>query len=305
VQRITATGVERSTLPSPLLLSDPRVVDVARRAPFAHVAIQTSGGPHVTPVLYTLTSDRLWLVVQRATLKARVLASSSRVGILLDAGDETVAIRGEAALIDARTPGSLVALAPELARAPCAVPSYLARNLAELVAFPRDLGLRAPDVVLAAIRPDDVTVLQRPARREGDGDTAELATPGVPEELLALGRTAGPAVVGWEAPGGPLALPAAWLPGQGAALVPAGSVPHGPGAADARVCVCFDETRGRGPAAKAGLLLRGRGRAATTDKGKDEDVAVAVVSVEPHRVTWWDGFEVRTVPFAAALPAAA
>jgi hypothetical protein len=279
---------------------EPRVLDIARRAPFAHVAVQTAGGPHVTPVLYALTPDRLWLVVQRATLKARVLAARPQVGVALcpergiDAGGECVVIRGEALLIDPLSPAGLVARAPELARAPCALPSYLTRNAPELLAFPRDLGLRPPDIVFAAIRIDEVAVVERPAGGDGAVPVAGIDAAGVPDELLAYARSAGPAVVGLETAGGPLALPVSWDPAENRAYAPAGAVPG----MDAQVCVCFDQARGRGPAAKTGLLLRGRGYAVRQGE-------TAAISVETERITWWDGFEVATVPVAAPLPAAA
>jgi pyridoxamine 5'-phosphate oxidase-like protein len=273
---------------------EPRVLDIARRAPFAHVAVQTAGGPHVTPVLYALTPDRLWLVVQRATLKARVLAARPQVGVLLDAGTEGVAIRGVALLIDPLSPTGLLARAPELARAPCAVPSYLTRNAPELLAFPRDLGLRPPDIVFASIRIDELAVVERPAIGETAAPGAVLEAAGVPDALRAYARSAGPVVVGWETAAGPLALPAAWDPLENRASTPAGSL----SGTDAQVCVCFDKTRGRGPAAKTGLLLRGRGHAARQGE-------TAAISVETERITWWDGFRVATVPVAAPLPAAA
>jgi hypothetical protein len=263
---------------------------IQSRAPFAYVAVDTAGGPHVTPVLYGITPDRVWLVVQRATLKARVLARRPGVGVLLDAGEHCIAIRGQARIIDPLSPAGLVARAPELARAPCAVPSYLTRNAPELIAFPRDLGLRPPDIVFAAIEPDEVVPVQRPATTAREEIVVQADAPA---HLLALARRAGPAVIALEAPGGPIALPAAWDPVASTATVPAAHLPadlH-----EARVAVCFDVSRGRGPAAKAGVLLRGAG--GLTGSG---EIAVAV-----DRVTWWDGLAVATVAATGALPAAA
>jgi hypothetical protein len=274
---------------SRIVLSD---LPITARPPFAYVAIETSGGPHVTPVLYGLTSDRLWLVVQRSTLKARVLAVRPRVGVLLDAGDTGIAIRGEARVIDPLRPARLVARAPELARAPCAIPSFLGRNAAELAAFPRDLGLRPPDVVFAAIRPYEMTSVKRPAPAPRAAATAEPLLADVPADLLALAQRPGPVVLALETEQGPLALPASWDPQTSHAQVDPSSVPEH---AATRACVCFDTTRGRGPAAKAGLLLRGDGHA--SGRGR--------IAVDPTRVTWWQGLAVATAPVAAAAAAAA
>jgi hypothetical protein len=49
-----------------------RVASVLGGASFAYLAVETSSGPHVTPLLFAATPDRLWFVIGRGTLKARV-----------------------------------------------------------------------------------------------------------------------------------------------------------------------------------------------------------------------------------------
>src|SRR5437764_14581490 len=93
------------------------VAPVLQDASFAYLAVETSSGPHVTPVLFAATPDRLWFGIGRGTLKARAIARRPAVGVVVADGDVAVAIRGRAAPLD-RLPPSV----SELARAPFALP---------------------------------------------------------------------------------------------------------------------------------------------------------------------------------------
>src|SRR5207248_7940802 len=103
-------------------LWSPKVASVLGGASFAYLAVETSSGPHVTPLLFGATPDRLWFGIGRGTLKARVLAKRRAVGVVVPGEQASIAIRGEATLLD-RLPAS----APELARAPFALPAFAAR----------------------------------------------------------------------------------------------------------------------------------------------------------------------------------
>ena len=290
-------------------LCDPRAARVAAAARFAHVAVRTPSGPHVTPVLFALTADRIWLAVPRATLKARMLAAEPRVGLVLGAGDEALAITGEAAVLDPQRPAGLPARWTELARAPLALPAYALRNAIELAGFAADLrapGASSPhNLVLVAVRPDRVTLAVRPAPVKRSGRSAPgrrapipaaAAPPGVPARLWALAAKAGPTVLGWETADGPLALPATWDPSRGAALlapeaVAAAGLAKPGGTRSAPACVCFDLTDGPRPSAKAGLLLRGRGRG----RARAGAGGASTVALDVDRATYWSGFQTATV----------
>src|SRR3954464_15032998 len=94
-------------------LLKPRIAKVLGDASFAYLAVETSSGPHVTPLLFAATPDRLWFGIGRGTLKARVIAKRPAVGVVVPGADAAVAIRGEATLLD-RLPTSPA----EIARAP-------------------------------------------------------------------------------------------------------------------------------------------------------------------------------------------
>jgi hypothetical protein len=245
-------------------LWSPKVATVLGGASFAYLAVETSSGPHVTPLLFGTTPDRLWFGVGRRTLKARVLARRPAVGVVVPGERASVAIRGEATLLD-RLPASPA----ELARAPFALPAFAARNALEMAAFARDIARRGaqPQPLLAlSVRIESLDLLN-----------------GWPAQ----------AVLGWMARGGPIALPARWNPQTERARVPAAPLKEAGGPRTAPACVCIDESEGLGPLAKSGRLLRGKGRA--TLRGD-----VASVAFEPHRITRWKGFQTQTAAVTAS-----
>ena len=227
-------------------------------ASFAYLAVETSTGPHVTPLLFAATPDRIWFAVGRGTVKARVVARRPKVGVVVSNDRAAVAIRGEATLLE-RLPASPA----ELARAPFAVPDFASRNALEMAAFARDVALRSARpqrLVLLSVRIDSLDLLE--------GWRAE-------------------AVLGWMSAAGPIALPARWSARTEHARVPAGPLRDAGGPRTAAACVCIDESDGLGPLAKRGRLLRGEGHA--TLRGD-----VASVALEADRITRWKGFRTET-----------
>jgi nitroimidazol reductase NimA-like FMN-containing flavoprotein (pyridoxamine 5'-phosphate oxidase superfamily) len=241
----------------------PKVATVLARASIAYLAVQASRGPHVTPLLFAATPDRLWFGIGRGTLKARVVAKRPAVSVVVPGANASVAVCGEARLLDRLT------VAPaELARAPFALPAFASQNPLEITAFARDLARRdapAQPLALVSVRVETVHVL--------DGWPAS-------------------AVLGWAAPGGPLALPAKWDARSERAHVPALLLQRAGGPRVAPACVCVDESEGRGPLAKRGTLLRGQGRARLRGD-------VASIALEPDRVTRWRGFKTTTADVSA------
>jgi hypothetical protein len=240
----------------------PKVARVLGGASVAYLAVETSSGPHVTPLLFAATPDRLWFGIGRGTLKARVLAKRPAVGVVVPGEEASVAIRGEATLLD-RLPASPA----ELARAPFAVPAFAFRNALELAAFARDLprrGAQPQGLAPLSIRIEALDLL--------DGWSAQ-------------------AVLGWTAARGPIALPARWDPRTERARVPAAPLKDAGGARTAAASVCIDESEGPGPLAKRGRLLRGQGHA--TLRGD-----IASVELQVERVTRWKGFQTQTAAAA-------
>jgi nitroimidazol reductase NimA-like FMN-containing flavoprotein (pyridoxamine 5'-phosphate oxidase superfamily) len=243
-------------------LWQPKVASVLGAAPVAYLAVETSSGPHVTPLLFAATPDRLWFGIGRGTLKARVLAKRPAVGVVVPGADASVAIRGEATLLD-RLPASPA----ELVRAPFALPAFASRNAFEVAAFTRDVARRGAQP--QSLAPLSVSI----------------------ETLDLLDGWSALSVLGWMAADGPIALPARWDARNSRARVPAAPLKDAGGSRTAAACVCIDESEGRGPLAKRGRLLRGQGHA--TLRGD-----IASVALEPERITRWKGFQTQTLAAA-------
>jgi Pyridoxamine 5'-phosphate oxidase len=236
------------------------VAPVLGGASFAYLAVETSGGPHVTPLLFAATPDRLWFGMGRGTLKARVVAKRPAVGVVIPGQPASVALRGQATLLD-RLPASPA----ELVQAPFALSLFAARNALEMAAFACDVvrqGALPGQLTPLSVRVESVDVL--------DGWPAR-------------------AVLGWMAPAGPIALPATWDPQAQRARVPASLLEAAGGARDAAASICVDESDGPGPLAKRGKLLRGQGHAVLEGD-------VASVTLEIERITSWEGFQTQTAP---------
>src|SRR5205085_6300978 len=107
---------------------------VLRNASLAYLAVEASRGPHITPVLFAATPDRLWFGIGRGTLKARAIARRPAVAVVVTSAGTSVAIRGQATLLDQLPPS-----VTELVRAPFALPVFASRNALEMAAFARDL----------------------------------------------------------------------------------------------------------------------------------------------------------------------
>lgn len=280
-----------------------RTLGSAAAARQAYVAVETRNGPHVTPVLFAVTADRLWFVIPRRALKARVLRRRPGVGVLVEDGSRAFVVAGEASLLDPLRPLGLAARLSELARTPVAMPWFGLQNSAELLAYPWD-AIRAPGrvmpsgMLLVSVRPEGVEALPGLPDEPGTGATARAdrgalaewdgPLAGVPREAARLARRRGRAVLGWQTATGPCPVPARWDPERGRALVPWEALDRAGAAWQAPACLCLDDSDRRGPLAKTGLLLRGGGRVSAP---ADE----AWVTIEPDRVTYWKGFETGTV----------
>lgn len=284
--------------------------EVFADAPHAYVAITTRSGPHVSPQLHAVWGDRLWLLVARDALKARVLRRRPATSVLAVGGDGRAAVvRGEARILDPASPLESLDALPEAVLAAPAVGGYVRRNARELAALvAAQLGGRLGGVVptrrvVVAVRPDAHAILDPtgvtcesgrwPARaRVPDGapdPSPPLDVDALPPEAGALLREPRACVVGWETAGAPLALPARWDPDRRVALVRPEHLALAPEPGAARACITFDGADGSEPDAKHGVMLRGAGRAGGAG-------GAAHVAVDVGALTWWRGARTQTVP---------
>jgi hypothetical protein len=282
---------------SPLARAD--AARIAAAAPFAHVAVETAGAPHVSPVLFASYAGRVWFLIARGTLKARTLAVRPRAGVLLRDGERAVVLRGPVRLLDPARPDRWIRAPREASVAPLALQAFSLRNPRELAGFALDAlggaGATGPgEVVLASLEPAWSVVAKVPAKGRSRSPDGPAPLDGVPHAVADLAERDGPAALGWMTAAGPVALPAHWRAATGSAAVPTALLEAAGARGVARACVTLDAADGRRPTAKRGLMLRGRGRAR---RGS--------VVLDVERATWWIGFETGTVPVSGRRTAAA
>jgi hypothetical protein len=93
---------------------------VLERGTLCHLAVRTSRGLHLTPVVFVLDGGRIWLTTSRTSAKARALRQNPAVAGMVRLGDEAVTFRGRARTYDALDPLSWPSAAvagPRLVRA--------------------------------------------------------------------------------------------------------------------------------------------------------------------------------------------
>lgn len=294
------------------LLGDERVRQVLDAAPHAYVTVNAKSGPHTTPEFHLGWGGRIWLMVGRETVKAKVLRERPAAGVVVRAGDSAVVVAGEFHEIDPRRPLDSLRSLPEAVLTVPAVVGLMGRNADDLAGFVEDalegrLGTAPPsDAVLLALRPIAVAFVAgdgilaaegdwpgtRSAPDGGDGsvgpqDGAGLDLSDVPGDVTALLGEVRDCVVGWTNERGPVGVPGRWDPERRAATVPADLFALARLDLRSRACVVLDEIEEHHPEGKHGILLRGEGEA--TPGGVTMDVRV-----EPERVTWWRGGDIET-----------
>jgi nitroimidazol reductase NimA-like FMN-containing flavoprotein (pyridoxamine 5'-phosphate oxidase superfamily) len=310
----------------------PPVLAVLDRGAFCHVAALTPSGPHVTPMVFSVAGDRVWVTTSRRSVKARAWRSDPRVAGLVRAGEEAVAFCGIATTHDALDRSSW---ARSLAAGPTltvAATRFTRKNARFFAGYAVDAG-RVP---LAWTPPGRVFVeiaVERVARFEGGlgAGTWGDGGGGVPtaDRFRRAGAGAGPldalpadvrsalgdggrAALAVEGADGPAVLPAAWR-SEGAGLYavasedslgwarltssspPAALGVDRPSAWRARDMVGA-MARGRGDVHIAVRLASGKrsARALAAAAGVDR-ADVALVRLRCDRVVWWQGWTSGTV----------
>jgi hypothetical protein len=79
-------------------------VDVLEGGDFCHVAAATGRGPHLTPLVFTLSDERLWVTTSRGSVKVRAWRIDPRVAGVVRHGDRSVSFSGTATTYDALDP---------------------------------------------------------------------------------------------------------------------------------------------------------------------------------------------------------
>lgn len=142
--------------------------EILRAGVLCYLSVGTSRGPHLTPVVYVLDGDRLWMTTSRSSLKARIWRTNPHVAGLVEEGGRVVTFRGSVRVYDGLDPFSwpaAVLAGPRLLRAAA---RFTVKNARFFAGYAADasrvpLAWSPPGRVFAAIEPEGGHVLDHGA----------------------------------------------------------------------------------------------------------------------------------------------
>ncbi len=297
---------------------------------FCHVASSTRTGPHVTPMVFALAGDRIWVTTSRGSVKARAWSLDPRVAGVVRAGSESVAFAGRAVTYDLLDPGSWGRSLREAPLVSLAAARFTMRNARFFAGYAVDahevpFAWTPPGRVFAELRLEELTVF-RDGRPVGAGEldgigalerfraarAGDPALCALPEPVARALGAGGAGVLAIATPGGPAAVPAAWVVEGGglyAMVAEAALARAGIEGASAEVALGMDRpstwraremvgamARGEAELFAAERLTSGRTSAARILALAGVDLAgTALVRIRPRSFVWWRGWSSGTV----------
>ncbi|HEX7464739.1 MAG TPA: pyridoxamine 5'-phosphate oxidase family protein [Actinomycetota bacterium] len=308
------------------------IVDVLERGTFCHIAVETGRGPHLTPTVYVLSGERLWLTTSRESVKGRVWRLDRRVAGLVRAGEAAVSFLGRAQtydLLDADTWERSVRRAPALMAASVRFTRKNARFFAGYAVDARHVPLAwmPPGRIFAEIEIERAALIEENAvvktwgrwRRSlvsGERFRATGKGAGALEDLptgirKALGRK-GLAVLAVHGRSGAVALPAEWTmegPWLYAALPSASLALAACDEALTPAALSLDRPSWWRAGRMVGGMVQGTaelfvldrlrsGRSSAAERIASTGIdraASALLRLRPERVVWWQGWTSATV----------
>ena len=292
------------------------------------IAAGMQRGPHVTPLVFSMSEGALWLTTSRRSVKARAWAGDASVAGLVRDGTRAVSFAGRARTYDALEPRtwlSSIAAAPSLAAATIRYTTKNARFFAGYAVDAREVPLAwmPPGRVFARIDIERGAVIEGDEVRERWGrwpggplvSGASFRASSKPGDPLAgfpggvaarLGRHGSEAALAVEGEDGLAVLPVGWAATDHelfAAMPRAVAGLAGAKASD-RVALSIDSASWWRASDMAGAMIEGRSSAFALDDlatgsgsaGRLAGAARAartgsvLVRIRPRRVVWWLGW---------------
>ena len=299
---------------------------------FCHVAVTSRFGPHLTPMVFVPSGERLWLTTARGSVKALAWRRSLTVAGMVRGERAAVSFTGVVRLHDALDPltwRGTVGNAPALAAAAVRFTRKNARFYAGYAVDARNVPLRwtPPGRVFAEVGLyraalvdddggaqtwgdwwDDVSSHEKFRATRAAADPLGALPPDVREPL----GTAGLGALAVEGPGGPVVVPAGWVAGA-AGLFAASPVSvlslAGCDRPTERVALTVERPSRWRASQMIGAMAQGEGDVfapARLSSGARSAAAIAreagsrtddpaLVRIRPSRLVWWRGWSSGTV----------
>jgi nitroimidazol reductase NimA-like FMN-containing flavoprotein (pyridoxamine 5'-phosphate oxidase superfamily) len=305
------------------------VQNALEQAEFCMIASSTPRGPHCTPLVYALSSGRLWLTTSRRSVKSRAWALDPSTAGLVRSGQLSVTFSGTVHaydLLDRSTWPATVAEGPVLARASMKFSRKNARFFAGYAVDAKQVPFAwtPPGRVFVGVDVDRTALLDEDGVQEGwnrwrgevvsqetfrsskKGDPPFAKLPFDVRSAIGDGGDGALAVVGSQ---GPAVVPVKWLADGGAlcAAVPLETLALADAGPDAPVALTIDRTSAWRARDMIGAMVQGTGSLfalpalqsgarslKTVLKGIDPD-AEALVRIETSRLVWWHGWSSGSV----------
>lgn len=215
----------------------PEMTRVLERGSFCSIAVPTRRGPHLTPLVFAFSGNRIWLTTSRGSVKARAWRADHRAGGMVREGDSAVCFTGTVRPHDALDPetwaDSLLS-APSLGLASVRFTRKNARFFAGYAvdASRVPLAWTPPGRLFVEIRPEAAALVREGAVEDiwgewedglSGGETfralrkGEDALAGLPPDVAGRIGRGGLAALAVEGASGPVVLPVGWA-AEGAAL---------------------------------------------------------------------------------------
>jgi nitroimidazol reductase NimA-like FMN-containing flavoprotein (pyridoxamine 5'-phosphate oxidase superfamily) len=297
-----------------------------------HVAALTARGPHVTPMVFALAADRVWVTTSRGSVKARAWRLDPRIAGLVRSDEVAVCFTGTATMYDLLDPDTWGRSIREGPRLALAASRFTRKNARFFAGYAVDahhvpFAWTPPGRVFAELSIERCAVIEDGAVTSVWGDwgtevpsvasfrasrTGSSAFEPLPEDVReALGAT-GEGALGLSTPSGPVVVPARWrLEGPALYAATGEEVLGLAEVAEASVPAALQVDRASWWRARAmvGAMARGAGdlvvpgrlasggRSASglAARAGTRTDAPALVRLRPETIVWWRGWSSGTV----------
>lgn len=281
---------------------------ILRAARIGMLALSSSTSPIVNPAAFTYQAGSIWMTTSRYAAKLGMARKDPRASFIVEADGRSVQLQGVLEVFDLRSIRGAVRAAFEGPTFGFSMAGYALKNaafiggyLVDLAGLPREWWPQ--NRLVLRLSPDRVMAL--------DTGTAEAAhpsrLPAVPERVAKAVQGESPAILCWMRRGYPQLVPALWVADGDEVLAwapddlapPHDDIPatlvveyHHPYRATRMVGACP-----RGPIRMDPSAVK------AVEQRYEMTLRDGVgLRLDARRVTWWQGFEVKTTAVGAKAP---
>ena len=307
--------------------------EILERGTFARLAVAARRSLHLTPLVYAISGDRLWVTTARRSVKARAWERDPFVAGLVSDGTSAVSFVGSVTRHDALDPDTWMASIPRTREIARATRVFTRRNARFFAGYAVDarrvpLAWTPPGRVFAEISldrgavieegavvsrwggwPEDVAVSGRDAF-ESETRHERFAYTGVPSAVIASLERGGVGALAVSGERRPVVIPVSSSIDRGDVLLAVSSELLAASGAGPGFNVSLEVDAGSAWRARSmvGAFLAGRAEAFVPGSLSSRESAMralerirtspaedALLRLHTERVTWWEGWSSGTV----------